>query len=723
MKKLQLLLLTILIPFLGFTQINTFPWTHDFENFVTLEEDTTDDGDWWLMQGSTSSFNTGPQGDHTTGNGIYYYVESSTPNYPGKTFITYTPTFDVSSTPGQVISFWYHMYGSSMGDLEVGIVDNNGYQFLDIISGDQGDEWKIYYSTIPATGTFKIQFTATTGTLYYSDICIDDLYVGDPFTLGCMDTAALNYDPTAVIDDGSCIYPPCGGFLNSNAYQMCWANGQAAIQFEWESDTSLSQCDVITLHVGDETGWSQYYYGNWLASNGWNGHAVAVGAGQQPPNWSLEHYAVLEYADNTLSDTIFYTPTPCIEGCMDSTQLAYNPWATIDDGSCAGTNCDPATEYQISMTVKLDNWPGETSWIMTTNAGSNVVIPQGTYDFNDVGQTYTYDFCVSSTAGFELALSDSYGDGLAGNGTQGAAGEVVIYDCNGDTITYLTSGTWVDGTSTPVGVNFGYIAYSTPQSGIACAGPVVVDGCTDPAYQEFDSLANNDDGSCTNLHIFGCMDATAWNYDPLATQVDLVPVCNYILKIEDDAGDGWGNSYIGVVQGTNTWTYTMGPGNYYQSFPINLETDKPVKVYYFEVQGAQQSTQAMEFQTMQNSVTLTNANGVILLEEGTNPFANNGQGALQGFGVPFWTTYSALPYCGDYCIPAVYGCMDSTALNYDPLANTPTACTAVVLGCTNSLAFNYDPLANVDDGSCVSIIIGCMDTTAFNFNMLANVND
>ena len=95
MKKLQLLLLTLLIPFLGYTQtINTFPWSHDFENGIPLEQDTMDDGDWTLHSGPTTSFNTGPQGDHTTGNGNYFYIESSTPNYPNKTFIAYTPTFD-----------------------------------------------------------------------------------------------------------------------------------------------------------------------------------------------------------------------------------------------------------------------------------------------------------------------------------------------------------------------------------------------------------------------------------------------------------------------------------------------------------------------------------------------------------------------------------------------------------------------------------------------------
>ena len=113
MKNLLFILLIILAscatPKTCCGQINTFPWVYDFENQIGLEQDTTDDGDWLLKQGATASFKTGPQGDHTTGVGTYFYVESSNPNFPGKTFITYTPEFDVSSTPGQVISFWCHM--------------------------------------------------------------------------------------------------------------------------------------------------------------------------------------------------------------------------------------------------------------------------------------------------------------------------------------------------------------------------------------------------------------------------------------------------------------------------------------------------------------------------------------------------------------------------------------------------------------------------------------
>ena len=119
----RILFLLLLLPFIGFGQVNTFPWIHDFENAVGLEQDQNDDGDWWLMQGPTSSFNTGPSGDHTTGSGVYYYVESSNPNYPNKVFTVYTPVFDVSATPGKVLSFWYHMYGNAMGDLEIAVLD------------------------------------------------------------------------------------------------------------------------------------------------------------------------------------------------------------------------------------------------------------------------------------------------------------------------------------------------------------------------------------------------------------------------------------------------------------------------------------------------------------------------------------------------------------------------------------------------------------------------
>ena len=732
----NILLLLLLIPVFSFGQvINTFPWINDFENNIPLDQEPNDNGDWALQNGGTPSFNTGPTGDHTTGTGTYFYVEASAPNYPGMVFTSYTPTFDISATPGKVLSFWYHMHGAAMGELEIGVLDT-GYTVLDVISGDQGDEWLFAYYPINTADSFKIQFKGTTGTSWTSDICIDDLKISDPFVVGCMDTAALNYDTAAVVDNGSCTYPPCVGFLNSNAYQQCWGH-QSAIVFEWWSDTASSNCDVIEVHFGDANGFNQSHNGSWLASNGYNNFATAAGPGQMPPNWSLEHYLVLEYEDGGLSDTIFFTPTPCIPGCTDPLEESYNPWATTNDGSCSGTVCDTATQYQITMEIVLDNWPGETSWIMNS-AGVIGEATQGTYNFNDIGQTFSYNFCVDKNAGFELILNDSYGDGLAGSTSGGSLdGSVVIYDCSGNVIWTLPD------------PNFGNVAYSGPQLGLPCpTGPIVL-GCMNDDYQEYNPLANVEDSSCTNLHVYGCTNDTMFNYNPNATIMDLIPDCNYTLTLKDDAGDGWGNSYLGVSQGNMSWTFTMGPGSYNQLFPLTLDSDKPVKIYYFKVGGPQTPPEEIQFQTWHNSFYLVSSLGDTLLAEGTNPFAANGQGALQGFEAPFWITYTATPYCGDYCEPFIEGCMDALAFNYVDTANTADTCyyspgctspayleyytqgyiadvddsscdILAVFGCTDLNAFNYDSLANVDNGGCVPIVVGCMNPLAYNYNANAN---
>ena len=74
----------------------------------------------------------------------------------------------------------------------------------------------------------------------------------------------------------------------------------------------------------------------------------------------------------------------------------------------------------------------------------------------------------------------------------------------------------------------------------------------------------------------------------------------------------------------------------------------------------------------------------------------------------------------------VVGCMDPTALNYDSTANVnaPASCvyTPIVTpisGCIDSLATNYDPLATIGDASCIYPVSGCMDQNASNYNPTA----
>ena len=44
-------------------------------------------------------------------------------------------------------------------------------------------------------------------------------------------------------------------------------------------------------------------------------------------------------------------------------------------------------------------------------------------------------------------------------------------------------------------------------------GSCLYPGCTDADYLEYDEGANDDDGSCLTLAVAGCTDASAPNYD------------------------------------------------------------------------------------------------------------------------------------------------------------------------------------------------------------------
>ena len=445
------------------------------------------------------------------------------------------------------------------------------------------------------------------------------------------------------------------------------------------------------------------------------------------------------YDFDTALDTIPFTLNPCIPplpGCTDPVANNYNPWANIDNGSCNVFECD-STETLVSMDLTLDTWPGETGFTLVdlaTGQFYDQVIP-GEFDFGDQLVTYTYNFCVS--LGFELILVDEFGDGLNGYASGGQDGACVITAC--DSVLWeledLAFTTFDDGNT----------MYSGPIFPDLCPPEPDVYGCMDDDYVDYNPEATVQD-TCETLHTWGCTDPEALNYDSTATIADLVGPCSIQIILEDDAADGWGNSTIGMVQGEQQWMFTVGPGEFFQSWDIVLDSDEEVDIYYFQAGNQQQSSQELAFQTLHNSVYVLNEAGDTLLSEGSNPFINNGQGALQPFTGPNWTVYHFTPFCGDGCIPYVYGCTDEAACNYAPEANTNSDCNypvqyydcdnscindddsdgvcneLEVVGCQDPTAFNYNALAT-DAGDCIPVIFGCTDPTQFNYNPEANTEN
>lgn len=533
----------------------------------------------------------------------------------------------------------------------------------------------------------------------------------------------------------------------SSALSQSWLNvnfvsDQYAAESSWEilSDTVVVAAGVsgestINLPPGPYTFVAYDSFGDGICCEYGEGYIVLS-------NTCGLNVEVLDF-DTTRLDipiNLFPCPPP-VYGCMEVGASNYNPWANQDNGTCNVSEC-PEGEAFVSMELTLDNWPNETGFTLVDLAVGQFyeqVFP-GEFNFGDQLATYTYDFCVS--LGFELILTDTYGDGLNGSESGGVAdGGVIITACSDTVVWELEDIDFSDGNGT--------VAYSGAVFVDPCPIEPPVIGCMDDDYVDYNPEAT-EPGDCLTLHTWGCMDSTAFNYDSAATISDLNSPCLITITLEDDAGDGWGNSRMGVKQGESQWLFAVPPGEFSKSWELVLDSDEEVDVYYFEIGAPQQPPQETEFQTLHNSITVTNEAGDTLMMEGENPFFDNGQGALQPFSQPNWNVYHFTPYCGTSCIPYIYGCLDTLAQNYDQAANTDDggcyyaagcmqagyleyyeqgyvadyddgSCeTLAVFGCTDPNAMNYDVEANVDNDSCSPFVLGCMDVSAYNYNPEAN---
>lgn len=508
---------------------------------------------------------------------------------------------------------------------------------------------------------------------------------------GCLNPLATNFDPNASWNvDSLCTFPPCAGLDTFWVETYCNGNNNK-LHYHW-SNMPNPNCRVAAytkVSNINNLGNTWYPYPANFGNTGlvWN---------NQQPNTT--YYFQAQLADGTYTDTLVITTGDCFGGCMDPNAVNYNPWANSDDGSCiySTSMCAPG-ETNLIVTVIPDTYPGETSWTVADTTGT-IFTTSPQYSSPNV-PTVT-QVCVPDNTMIEFELLDSFGDGLCGSCYGGQDGSVLVEDLCGNTIFEINPSL---GNS-----NFGTDTLVTYL--VQPCIPQVIQGCMDPGYTEYNPLATVDDGSCATPVVLGCIDTNAFNYDPNANTMSIVPSCDYTLTLTDGAEDGWFGAWLGLYQdGTAYGPYMMGPNDgAEEDFTLTLSALHPVQIMFFAPGQSVQTANQCGFR-------LTGPDGQVIVEEGTNPWTN----ALLQF--PY--KYTEIVDCGNYCIPKIYGCLDTNALNYNPLANTIDTCIYPVYGCTNPLAFNYDPAANVDDGSCIPIIVGCMDSLSWNYNPFANIDD
>lgn len=701
------------------------------------------------------------------------------------------------------------------GDTAIFHQPTTAYQYLDttiyINSGDYvitlndsyGDGWisqnPAYFKMSNTCQGLIIDWDPVLGSFYLRDTTVSILPCAPP-TSGCTDPLALNYDSTAAIDDGSCLYimgctDPIAENYDSTATQddgsctyIIGCMNTNASNYDSTATQAWYQGTVVPGGSCNTNIWGGNYFGIDSAYYWANDSIIDVGtrfwvagtwywidAIDFPTNCNAP--AVLIYAsndENTCDGNPWtFTPgitldavvgnswyiSPCtyiygctdslainyndsagvdngtclfVTGCTDTTAVNYNPAATQDDGSCigGGITCSPGKQ-KVTVQITLDQYAGETGWLLTGPTGILAEVLTGGYAGYPTGAIVEQEICIDFNTEVTFTINDSYGDGLGGSNYGGIDGSWIVYTAC-DTISIG-------------GGDFGYSYTETDTIWECDMNPVP--GCTDPLYQEYNPMANTDDGSCNNLHIWGCTDSNAFNYDPIATSMQQNPGCGNTLILTDWAGDGWFGSFLYVTQGTNSFgPFTVQTDSFVTNIP--LTTSEPVKVWFYSFGQSQTTSDQCAF-------AILNPLGNVILSAGSNPYIDPILSYNQ-----YQHYYSGAALCGNVCIDRVYGCIDSLAVNYNPLANTTDgscyyspgctdpayeqyhtqgfvadyddgSCTTyAIFGCMDSTQFNYDPYATVQWTSvvdqtnpCIARVFGCLDPTAFNYDPLANTED
>lgn len=560
-------------------------------------------------------------------------------------------------------------------------VDDGTCLYESDCAGCDPEEWDPICALDPATGeiyTFPSPCVAACSgaVLLYDWDC-------DETSMGCTDPTALNYDPYASIDDGSCIAACEDGGLPATFYLCTFSNGnEVALDIVHESgDTLYSQSGFnnVAIIYEDfclEDGCYTATLSNNAGNTGWyNGYFSINGSDLSIYNISLSDDATSATFEFSLDGSCASVP-----GCTDESAPNFNPEATWDDGSCLPScDCDDAEfepvcvwDWTTGGYVTLDNlcqaeclgwgiaWVGdcseqplygcmdETALNYNPNATIDsgcLFVPECESGQIEVSIEMTADTTVYYWQAF-FSINNAFDPGIT------------------NVITYTTdNATFGAGCLEPGCYNFW--AYESTGSGLVTISATAGDETTTfdleaGVYSTTWGWAVGVDEPCI-VEYGGCTDPDAENYNPAATFDD--GSCVYPLECDE-----------GIVATLYLCTFSNG-----EAVGLNISASDGTVIY--DQQGYSDMTimytEICIDPTECYTVTMTNLIG--------------------GYG---W-------YGGYYWIDA-----EGIQIGGGELADWETEATdsfgwfgacdeEAVYGCTDPAASNFDEAATIDDGSCI----------------------
>ncbi|SNR51679.1 LamG-like jellyroll fold domain-containing protein [Lutibacter flavus] len=167
------------------TAVTTYPYTEDFETGIgSWVQDAGDNFDWTRDSGGTPSGSTGPS--KASSGSFYMYTEADGNLNNTANFVS--PCFDLTGTVNPRFTFFFHMYGSSTGIINVEISTDGGLTYSSVLWSNSGAVQNSNNSSwIPVSinlsayigQTVKIRIQGVVGPNVTSDMAIDNVYLNN----------------------------------------------------------------------------------------------------------------------------------------------------------------------------------------------------------------------------------------------------------------------------------------------------------------------------------------------------------------------------------------------------------------------------------------------------------------------------------------------------------------------------------------------------------------